>query len=99
MQQPAVGDLFTPEQALANLELLKQELSGLEEGAALYFQGFHVPPNARNSKAQWRAWLLPTETLDDLKPEQTDYVLRNLEWFKAQIVKKQELLDDPLPWL
>jgi len=94
----SLSELFTVEQATANLELLKQELSGMEESAAHFFSGFTVPP-VGNKPAQWRAWLLASETLEDLKPAQVDYVLKNLDWFKAQIKRKQEVLEDDVPWL
>jgi len=94
----SLSELFSAEQAQANLELLKQELTGLEESATHFFTGFEVPP-VGTKPAQWRAWLLASEALEDLKPAQVDYVLKNLEWFKAQIKKKQEILEDDIPWL
>lgn len=87
---------FTEHQVLANMELLKQELSGLEQGANSFFRGFSVPP-VKGKPAQWRAWLLQGEDIGDLTPVQVDYVLKNLAWFKEQIAKVQEKFNDDLP--
>jgi len=65
--------------ALANLELLKQELSGMERQACRWMENFKV------GASTWRSWLLPTEDLGDLKPEQVDWLLKNIEWVKRQI--------------
>ena len=65
--------------ALADLELLKQELSGLA-GATKYFQEFYVG-------RKLRYWLIPGEDLDVLsvRPERVSWALSNLQWIKSEI--------------
>jgi hypothetical protein len=81
---------FTAEQAVANRALLEQELELLGCAATHYFMEFCIGDKVRR-------WLLPNETWHDLNDEQVDYVLKNLDWFKSQIIKCQEFLDEPLP--
>jgi hypothetical protein len=89
-------DLFTPEQAAANRELLGQHLreAGLVEAANVYFQDFWVG----NSR---RYWLLPTEDWSDLNDVQVDYVLKHWSWFRATIAKLRDegkLVEDDISY-
>lgn len=63
----------------ASVARLARELVGLEDAASLYFQEFVV-------RGEARYWLLPTETIQDLKVSQAEYVLKHLAWFKEQIM-------------
>ena len=67
--------------ALANRELLLQELDGLKEQASIYFRNFEINGVRRH-------WLLPNEILADLHdPEKVECVIRYMAWFKAQIAR------------
>lgn len=87
---------------LADLELLKQELKGMEQAAIEYFSNFTIPPRPGEAKGQWRAWLLVgVDDLDSFRgyPQRVDFVLKNLDWFKQEIQKIQaRAVDDELPY-
>lgn len=98
--KPPVGEPTPAE--LADLELLKQELKGMEQAAIEYFSNFTIPPRPGEQKGQWRAWLLVgVDDLDSFKgyPQRVDFVLKNLEWFKQEIQKLHaRSVDDELPY-
>lgn len=101
--KPPVEHGFTPEQAMANLELLLQELEGLEASAAIYFRDFKIP-RKDGKGAMWRTWLLPNESIRELgsHPQRVDCVLKHLAWFKEQIKnvdrRQREDANDNLPY-
>jgi hypothetical protein len=70
---------------LANRMLVEQELEPMAEAAALYFQDFTAPGWKKR-----RNWLLPVETIYDLKDEYINTICINLKWFKAEIRKHQQ---------
>lgn len=65
---------------LANRLLVEQELQSIEVQANVYFQDFKAPgwKSSRN-------WLLPGETINDLRDEYIESILKNLQWFKDRI--------------
>lgn len=82
---------FTTEQAAANRAYFEQELGPLDKAASYYFMDFWVGDTKRS-------WLLCTEGWRDLRDEQVDFVLKHLAWFKAEIGKVEEKLDEELPY-
>lgn len=83
---------FTPEQAMANRELLMQLLreSRLTEAAAIYFRHFFVGKQFRN-------WLLPSEDISDLKDTHVNHVIVNWPWYRSQLAKVNEYVHDQIP--
>jgi hypothetical protein len=69
----------------ANRVLVEQELEPMAEAAAIYFQDF----TATGWKKR-RNWLLPVETIYDLKDEYCNAICSHLDWFKAEIRKHQQ---------
>ncbi len=69
----------------ANRMLVEQELEPMAEAAALYFQDFSAP----NWKKP-RSWLLPVETIYDLKDEYINAICAHLPWFKTEMRRHQQ---------
>ena len=69
----------------ANRVLVEQELEPMAEAAAIYFQDF-----AATGWKKRRNWLLPIETIYDLKDEYCNAICSHLDWFKAEIRKHQQ---------